>query len=56
MNEKTGKPNADELKQQAKGAADKLLALATKKYHIDFEIYGWVIALAVVVLLVILVN
>ena len=56
MNEKTTKPSAEELKQQAKGAADKLLALATKKYRINIEVPGWVIALAVFVLLVILVN
>jgi hypothetical protein len=57
MNEKTTtKPSADELKQQAKGVADKLLALATKKYHIDIQVPGWAIALAVFVLLVILVN
>ncbi|HEX5056218.1 MAG TPA: hypothetical protein VFX02_06940 [Gammaproteobacteria bacterium] len=57
MNEKTtSKPSADELKQQAKGAADKLLSLATKKFHIDIEVPGWAIALVVFILLVILVN
>lgn len=54
MNEKTTKPNAEELKLQAKGAVDKLLALATRKYHIDVEIYGWAIGLAVVIFLIII--
>jgi hypothetical protein len=49
-------PDAAEIKQQAKNVADKLLALASKKYHINFEIYGWVIALAALILLIILVN
>ena len=56
MNDKTTKPSADELKQQAKGAADKLLLLATKKFHIDIQVPGWVIALAVLILLIILAN
>ena len=57
MNDKsTPRDTANEIKQQAKHVADKLLALASKKYHVDFEIYGWVIALAVVIRLVILVN
>jgi hypothetical protein len=56
MNDKTTKPSADEIKQQAKSVADKLLALATKKYHVNFEIYGWAIALAVLILVAILAN
>lgn len=55
MNDKTA-DTANEIKQQAKNVVDKLLALASKKYHFDFEVYGWVIALVVVILLVILAN
>ena len=57
MNDKsTPRDTMNEIKQQAKYVADKLLALASRKYHIDLEIYGWAIALIVVLLLVILVN
>jgi hypothetical protein len=49
-------PDAAEIKQQAKNVADKLLALASKKYHFNFEVPGWVIALVVLILLIILVN
>lgn len=52
----TPRDTASEIKQQAKYVADKLLALASKKYHIDFEIYGWALALIVVVLLILLAN
>jgi hypothetical protein len=59
MNDKTtskAADNANEFKQQAKNVGEKLLALATRKYHVDFEIYGWAIALAALILLLILVN
>ncbi|HEY3488177.1 MAG TPA: hypothetical protein VGL10_08930 [Gammaproteobacteria bacterium] len=58
MNDKNSKTSdaANEIKQQAKNAADKILALASKKYHINFEIYGWAIALVVLILLIILVR
>jgi hypothetical protein len=61
MNDKTTNskpkgPDAAEIKQQAKNVADKLLAMASKKYHINVEIYGWMIALAALILLLILVN
>lgn len=46
----------DEIKQQAKGVWEKLLALATRKYRIDFEIYGWLIALIVLLLLILIAN
>lgn len=48
-------PN-DEIKQQAKGVWEKLLTLATRKYRIDFEIYGWLIALIVLLLLILIAN
>lgn len=41
----------DEIKQQAKGVWEKLLSLATRKYRINVEIYGWLIALLVLLLL-----
>lgn len=56
MNDKTTKPSADELKQQAKGAADKLLLLATKKFHIDIQVPGWAIAAVALLLLIIIAN
>jgi hypothetical protein len=59
MNDKTtskSKDTANEIKQQAKSVGDKLLAFASKKFHVDFEIYGWAIALAALILLLILIN
>lgn len=59
MNDKTtskAADNANEIKQQARNVAEKLLALATRKYHVDFEIYGWAIALIAVIFLLILAN
>lgn len=45
-----------EIQEQAKGVWEKLLLLATRKYRIDFEIYGWLLALIVLVLLVLIAN
>lgn len=45
-----------EIKEQAKGVWEKLLSLATKKYRIDFEIYGWLLALIVLLLLILIAN
>lgn len=46
----------EEIKEQAKGVWEKLLSLATRKYRIDFEIYGWLLALIVLVLLILIAN
>ena len=46
----------EEIKEQAKSVWEKLLSLATRKYRIDFEIYGWLLALIVLVLLILIAN
>lgn len=43
-----------EIKQQAKGVWEKLLSLATRKYRLNIEIYGWLIALIAVLLLILI--
>ena len=47
---------SDEIKQQAKGVWEKLLSLATRKYRVNFEIYGWLIALIAVLLLILIAS
>jgi hypothetical protein len=47
---------AEEIKEQAKSVWEKLLSLATRKYRIEFEIYGWLIALIALLLLILIAN
>jgi hypothetical protein len=49
-----GTKPAAEAKAQAKAGLDRLLELGNRKYRIDFEVNGWVIAaIALVILLLI---
>jgi hypothetical protein len=47
---------ASEFKRQAKSVGDKIMLWATKKYRINFEVYGWVIAAIVLILLILIMQ
>jgi hypothetical protein len=56
MNDNRTSDAASEFKRQAKNVGDKIMTWATKKYRINFEVYGWVIAVVALILLILIMQ
>ena len=59
MNDETSNKEdkkTEELKESASNIGLKILDALKKKYHFSFDIYGWIIALAAVILLILILK